>query len=168
MKNVIFILGMLFVISCTKTEAPVTPPPVVVKEETIKFNVTPNNDNGTITVSKDTLNLSINISSKVPDNGMNIQIECKRTLDDKVVHKIDSNSKANKLEFVIPSFGIKSDYTLKVTVSSKSNTQNADTKTIQIVRNRIITNFLKPSYDLSNVKIWQEYPAGYATVPQVD
>jgi hypothetical protein len=168
MKNLIFILGILFIISCKKTEAPIATPPVVVKEETIKFNVTPNNDNGTITVSKDTLNLSINISSKVPDNGMNIQIECKRTLDDKVVHKIDSNSKANKLEFVIPSFGIKSDYTLKVTVSSKSNTQNADTKTIQIVRNRIITNFLKPSYDLSNVKIWQEYPAGYATVAQVD
>ena len=37
MKNVIFILGMLFVISCTKTEEPVTPPPVVIQEESIKF-----------------------------------------------------------------------------------------------------------------------------------
>jgi hypothetical protein len=168
MKNVMFILGILFVISCTKTEAPITPLPVVIKEETIKFNVTPNNDNGSYTVSKDTLNLIINVSSIVPDNGINIQVECKRTLDDKVVHKIDSNSKANKLEFSIPSFGIKSDYTVKVIVSSKSNTQNTDTKTIQVVRNRIITNYLKPSYDLSNVKIWQEYPSGYATVAQVD
>ena len=80
MKNVIFILGVFFVISCTKTEAPVTPPPVVVKEETIKFNVTPNNDAGTFTVTKDTLNLTINVSSIVPDNGINIQVEAKRTL----------------------------------------------------------------------------------------
>jgi hypothetical protein len=168
MKNVFFILGMLFVISCTKTEAPVATQPVVVKEETIKFNVTPNDDNGTYTLSKDSLNLIINVLSVVPDSGISNQIECKRILDDKVVYKIDSTSKANKFEFLIPSFEIKSDYTLKVTVSSKPNTQNTNTKTIQVARNRIITNFLKPSYDLSNVKIWQNYPAGYATVAQVD
>ena len=91
MKNVIFILGMLLVISCTKTEAPVATPPVVVKEETIKFNVTPNNDAGSYTVTKDTLNLTINVSSIVPDNGINFQVEVKRILDDKVVFKIDSN-----------------------------------------------------------------------------
>ncbi len=62
MKRVIFALGILFVFACSKTELPATPP-IVVQEETIKFNT--NLDTGTYNVA-DTLPLVVTVSSKLP------------------------------------------------------------------------------------------------------
>ena len=169
MKNfqfgMIIMLIMMTQVRCKKSED-VQPKE---QETKVNFTLTPNANAGTYMLSKDSLDLSISVSSSVPDAGLLYQIEAKRSSDDKLIYKLDSTSKQNKIQLKMPGFGIKADYTVKVTVSSKSNPLNTDSKTIQIGRNRIVINFLKPSYELSSrVKLWQDYPAGYATVAKLD
>ena len=65
MKNVILFLGLLFVISCTKTETPSTPPPVTIaQEEPIKFSISPDISSNNYSLNKDTFDLIILINSK--------------------------------------------------------------------------------------------------------
>jgi hypothetical protein len=63
MKIVIFVFGFLLFIGCKKMEVAVTPPPVVVPEEAIKFST--NIDTGAYYAS-DTLPIVITVSSKIP------------------------------------------------------------------------------------------------------
>ncbi len=161
----IIVLLMMVVLSCKKSEE-VEPKPQEVK---VNFTLTPDDKAGTYTLSKDSLDLTISVSSTIPDAGLLYQIEAKRSSGDQLIYKVDSNSKQNKLQLKIPGFGLKADYTVKVTVRSKNNPLNTESKTIQIIRNRIVVNFLKPSYELSaRVKLWQDYPGGYATVAKLD
>ena len=151
-------------LSCKKADETVSKP----QEVKVNFTLTPDQSLGTYTLSKDTLDLTISVTSAVPESGLIYQIEANKSSDNKTIHQTDSNSKNNKLQLKIPGFGLKAEYSVKVTVSSKSNPQNSESKTIQIVRNRIVVNFLKPSYELAKVKIWQDYPGGYASVAKLD
>jgi hypothetical protein len=148
--------------SCKKSDK-------ISQEGQVNFSLTPGNGLDAYTLSSDTLDLVISVSSGVPDDGLNFQIEAKRSSDNSVICKIDSTAKRNTVQLKIPGFILKADYTVKVTVSYKVNPLNTHTKTIQVVRGRISTNFLKPSYELfSRVKKWQDYPAGNASVAKLD
>jgi hypothetical protein len=131
MKNVILILGMLFVISCTKTEVPVTPP-VVIQEESIKF--TTNLDTGTYNVS-DTLPLVVTVSSKLPSTGLLYSILVNWTDSSKQIFKLDSSLTVSSLNLNIPGLKKSGNYTLSVSVTSKSTSTNTLNKTISIVNN---------------------------------
>ena len=101
MKNVILFFGVLFVISCTKTEAPVTPPPppVVVIEESIKFST--NLDTGTFNIS-DTLPLVITVSSKLPNDGIVYSITSTWVDSSKQIFKLDTTLNQSNLSLKIP------------------------------------------------------------------
>jgi hypothetical protein len=164
-RTIILLLIIIGLLSCRKTNEPVSKP----QEVKVNFTLTPDQNLGTYTLSKDTLDLTISVTSEIPESGLIYQIEAKRSSDNKIIHQTDRNSKNNNLQLKIPGFGLKAEYSVKVNVSSKSNPLNSESKTIQIVRNRIVVNFLKPSYELfSKVKVWQDYPGGYASVAKLD
>lgn len=139
------------------------------EESEVNFTFTPISNNGNYILTKDSLDLSISISSIIPETGLIIQIEAKRSFDDKLIYTLDTLSKQNNVLKKISGFEIKGNYLIKITISSKNKPSNSSTKTLQVARNRIAINYLKPSYELfSKVKIWQEYPRGYATVAKLD
>lgn len=134
MKNVILFFGVLFVICCTKTEAPVTPPPppVVVIEESIKFST--NLDTGTYNVT-DTLPLVITVSSKIPAAGFAYSIITTWTDSSKQIFKLDTTLTLSSLSLKIPGHQKSGNYTLSISVTSKSNSNNTLNKSIPVVNN---------------------------------
>ena len=132
MKRVIFILGILFVYACTKTEVPATPAVVVVQEEAVKF--TTNLDTGTYNVA-DTLPLVITVSSKLPSTGIIYSIIATWTDSSKQIFKLDTTLTTSSLSLNIPGLKKSGTYSLSVTVTSKSTTSNSLNKSISVVNN---------------------------------
>lgn len=125
-----FILGVFFVISCTKTETPVTPPPVVIQEESIKFST--NLDTATFNVS-DTIPLTITVSSKLPANGIQYSIVTSWTDSSKMVYKLDTTLSASNLTVNIPGHFRMGNYSVLITLTSKNSSTNTVSKTISAV-----------------------------------
>ena len=132
MKRVIFALGVLFIFACSKTEVPAIPPVVVIQEEAIKF--TTNLDTGTYNVA-DTLPLVVTVSSKAPASGFIYSIITTWTDSVKQIFKLDSNSNTTSLNLNIPGLKKSGNYTLSITVSSKSTSTNTLNKSIPVVNN---------------------------------
>lgn len=133
MKKAILAFGFLYLISCTKTETPVAPPPIAVsQEESIKF--TTNLDTGTYNVT-DTLPLVINVSSKIPTAGFLYSITGTWTDSSKQVFKLDTSLTVSNLSVNIPGLKNAGNYNLSITVTSKSTSTNTLNKTISVVNN---------------------------------
>ena len=131
MKRVIFALGILFVFACSKTEVPATPP-VVVQEETIKFNT--NLDTGTYNVA-DTLPLVVTVSSKLPSAGVLYSILVNWTDSSKQIFRLDTSLTFSSLSLTIPGLKKSGTYSLSVAVTSKSTPTNTLNKSIPVVNN---------------------------------
>ena len=132
MKRVIFALVIVFVFACSKTEVPKTPALTIEKEEAIKF--TTNLDTGTYNVA-DTLPLVITVSSKAPASGFIYSIITTWTDSVKQIFKLDSNSNTISLNLNIPGLKKSGNYSLSITVTSKSTSSNTSNKSIAIVNN---------------------------------
>ena len=118
MKRVIFALGILLLVACSKTEVPGTIPTPVAKEEAIKF--TTNLDTGTYNVS-DTLPLIITVSSKAPAAGFLYSIITTWTDSSRQIFKLDSTSSSTSLSLNIPGLKKSGIYLLSLTITSKSS-----------------------------------------------
>ena len=126
-------MGMLFVISCTKTEAPTTPSPTpITQEESIKF--TTNLDTGTFNVA-DTLPLVVTVSSKLPSAGLTYSILVNWTDSSKQIYKLDTSLTSSILNLNIPGLKKSGNYSLSISVTSKSTSSNTLNKSIPIVNN---------------------------------
>lgn len=132
MKKVIFALGIIFVFACSKTEVPATPPTPVVQEEAIKF--TTNLDTGTYNVA-DTLPLVVTVSSKLPSAGVLYSILVNWTDSSKQIFKLDSSLTVSSLSLNIPGLKKSGNYSLSVTVTSKSTSTNTLNKSLSVVNN---------------------------------
>ena len=132
MKRVIFALGIIFVFACSKTEVPATPPVVVVQEEAIKF--TTNLDTGTYNVA-DTLPLLVTVSSKLPSAGILYSILVNWTDSAKQIFKLDTSLTVSNMSLNIPGLRKSGNYSLSVTVTSKSTSSNTLNKSIPVVNN---------------------------------
>jgi len=156
MKNVIFILGMLFVISCTKTEAPVAKPPnpVAVQEEVIKFSISPDISSNNYMLNKDTFDLTISVNSKIPSQGILYSIQVNRADSSVAVFKLDTTSSQSSTSIKANGFNIKGNYTLKISLTSKTTSTNTVNQNYTLSRNRVYKNYLRSSYDLSNFDTW--------------
>jgi hypothetical protein len=114
MKKVIFVLGILFLIACKKSEVVVTPPPVVVvPEEAVKFST--NLDTGTYYVS-DTLPLIITVSTKVPAAGFIYSVTTTWTDSSKQIFKLDTTITAASLSLNIPGHKRMGNYSVQINV----------------------------------------------------
>ena len=132
MKKVIFALGFLFVLACSKTEVAITPPTPVVQEEAVKF--TTNLDTGTYNVA-DTLPLVVTVSSKAPASGFIYSIITIWTDSAKQIFKLDTTSSSTSLNLNVPGLKKSGNYSLSVTVTSKSTSTNTLNKSIPVVNN---------------------------------
>ena len=131
MKRVVFVLGILFLIACKKSEVVVTPPPVVVvPEEAVKFST--NLDTGTYYVS-DTLPLIITVSTKVPAAGFIYSVTTTWTDSSKQIFKLDTTLTAASLSLNIPGHKRMGNYSVQVNVTSKSTSINTSAKSISAV-----------------------------------
>ena len=155
MKNVIFLLGILFVISCTKTEVPSTPPPTpIAQEESIKFTISPDITSNNYLLNKDSLDFTISVNSKIPSQGIIYSVQVIRTDSNLTVFKLDTTSGQSSTNIKATGFNIKGSYTLKITLTSKTTSTNTINQNYILSRNRIYKNYLSSSYDLSNYDIW--------------
>jgi len=152
MKNVIFILGVMLVISCTKTEVP-SPTPTI-QEESIKFSVSPDVTSNNYLLIKDTLDLTISINSKIPSQGIIYSVQVMRTDSNLTVFKLDTISTQLSTNIKATGFNIKGNYTLKISLTSKTTASNTINQSYSFSRSRIYKNYLRSSYDLSNYDTW--------------
>lgn len=154
---------IIAIISCTKTETtPVPPPVVIIEEELIKFSTIPDNTVGNITTSNDTIGIWINISSKLPAAGVNFSVELKNSDNNNSILKLDSSSSASSFRIKINNLFVKGNYTLDITVTSKSKATNKSTQTIKIEK------ALKSSYEIFLTSQWLPMPNGFASFAQFD
>ncbi len=131
MKNTILILGILFVLACSKTDKG-TPPVILAQEESIKF--TTNLDTGTYNVA-DTLPLVISVSSRIPNTGVVYSITTTWTDSSKQVFKLDTSLTSSSLSLNIPGLKKAGAYSLSINVTSKSNASNNLSKNISVLNN---------------------------------
>ena len=135
MKRVIFALGILFVLACSKTEVPAIPPVVVVQEEAIKYTLILNNiTTGTI-LESDSLNFGVNISSKLPKDGVSLTLSIKRLDSNITIWSKDTIVNSSSLSFNINKITNETDYTLYSTVTSKTTSTNTSTVNLNFNRN---------------------------------
>ncbi len=133
MNRLVFALGLIIVlVSCKKTEAPITPPPVVIQEESIKF--TTNLDTGIYNVI-DTLPLVITVSSKIPSAGVLYSIAAIWSDSSKQIFKLDTSLNTSNLSLYISGLKKAGNYALSISVTSKSTTTNSLNKSIVVVNN---------------------------------
>jgi hypothetical protein len=133
MKKVSFALAIIFlVISCKKTETTTMKPPVVVKEETIKF--TTNLDTGIYNVA-DTLPLVISVSSKIPTTGILFSITTSWTDSAKQIFKLDTSLTTSNLSLNIPGLKVAGNYSIGIILTSKSTNSNTSNKSISVINN---------------------------------
>jgi hypothetical protein len=155
MKKGILVLFVLSFIGCSKKEViPVTPVLPVVVEEPVKFTLSPDLSASNYLLTKDTLEFTITVSSKMPSSGFIYSIAISRLDSTLALYKLDSTISQNSLVVKTGGFSIKANYTIKITISSKATSTNSANQNVQISRGRIYKNYLKNSYELSNFDTW--------------
>jgi hypothetical protein len=155
MKKGILVLFVLSFIGCSKKEViPVTPVLPVVVEEPVKFTLSPDLSASNYLLTKDTLEFTITVSSKMPSSGFIYSIAISRLDSTLALYKLDSAISQNSLVVKTGGFSIKANYTIKITISSKATSTNSANQNVQISRGRIYKNYLKNSYELSNFDTW--------------
>ena len=157
MKRAIFILGILYAFACTKTDAPVvtpTPTTPVVQEEAIKFST--NLDTGTFYVS-DTVPLVIIVSSKAPAAGFLYSVITTWTDSSKQIFKLDTTLSTTSLSLNIPGHARMGNYSIAVTVTSKSTSSNTSAKTISAINIPFVSAV---NVDINNNLNWNDHVQG--------
>ncbi len=134
MNRILIALGVLFIISCSKTETPIVPVPVapIIQEESIRF--TTNIDSGYF-LSNDTIPISITVSSKTPNAGFIYSITTTWSDSSKFISKIDSASSKSSLSIRVPDLNKVGKYNISITVTSKSLSSNSQNKLVTVINN---------------------------------
>ena len=130
MKILLLSVGFLCLLSCTKTETQKDSSQNL--EETIKF--TTNLDTGIYNVA-DTLPLVINVSSKIPNAGIIYSITTIWTDSSMQVYKLDTSLSISNLNLNIPGLKKSGNYSISISVTSKSNATNNSNKNIPVINN---------------------------------
>lgn len=163
MKKIIVGFALLVLYSCSKTESTaVVTPPVVIEEENLKFSISPDNSTGSIVTSNDTLGIWITVSSKLPANGIGLSLEIKNSDNSTSVYKIDTSSTTSSFRLKLNNLYIKGNYSVDLSLTSKSKASNTSTQTIKIVKT------LKSSYEILTTSQWLPMPNGFASFAQFD
>jgi hypothetical protein len=118
----------------TPTPPPPPPPPPVEVEENIAFSLDP--DPGTTTVSalSGTYTFKVNLTSKMPSSGINIDLTTKRDSDGSLLESknVKSTTAANDLSTGTFAPGVL--YNVTVVVTSQKTSTNTSSKTFKIAR----------------------------------
>ena len=120
---------------CKKTETPSTPPTVVVQEESIKYTLALNNISAGSILEADSLNFGVNISSKLPKDGVSLSLSIKRLDSNITIWSKDTTINTSSLSFNINKITKETDYTLYSTATSKTTTTNTSSVNLNFTRN---------------------------------
>jgi len=131
MKKLIFALGIFIFAACSKTDKG-SSAPVVVAEDPVKF--TTNLDTGTFNTA-DTVPINISVSSKMPTAGFVYSITATWTDSSKQIFKLDTNLSQSSLSINILGLKKSGNYSIAISVNSKSTSTNNSSKTIAVVNN---------------------------------
>ncbi|MFN5913759.1 MAG: hypothetical protein ACK43J_05140, partial [Chitinophagaceae bacterium] len=135
MRSIVtLIIFFTVVTSCKKVESTDSTSNVPIQEESIKFST--NLDTGIINVI-DTLPLLITVSSKLPSGGLLFSIVSTWTDSSKQIFKIDTSLNSASLSLNIPGHNKYGNYSLSVTITSKSTVTNTSNKSIRIVNDPV-------------------------------
>ena len=163
MKHLFLGIAIIASVSCSKTSSnTVTPPPVVIEEEAIKFTATLDNAIVNNTTSNDTLGILVNISSKLPTSGVSFLLELKNSDLNSSIMKLDSSSSSNSFRIKLNNLFIKGNYNLDINITSKNKASNTSSQAIKI------TKTLKSSYEIFSTSQWLPMPNGFASFAQFD
>jgi len=155
MKKGILVLFVLAFLGCSKKDTiPATPIVPVVVEEPVKFTLSPDIAASNFLLTKDTLEFTITVSSKMPSSGFIYSIAISRVDTALGIFKLDSTISQNSLGVKSGGFSVKANYTIKITISSKSTSTNSVNQSFQVSRGKIYKNYLKNSYELTNFDTW--------------
>lgn len=133
MKIIIAIfITVSVLISCNKTDS-VTPAPI--PEESIQFST--NLDTGSYNIV-DTLPLVVNVSSKLPASGLLYSITINWVDSAKQMFKLDTSINQSILNLKITGLNKVGNYSVAVSVSSKTNSSNKLLKTLSVFKNNFI------------------------------
>jgi len=147
------IVVLLVIFSCKKVES-TTPTPVTPEVEQQLVITTDPGSSSSIEV-KDTLTLKVVVTSKMPSEVI-YSFEATRLDSNKVVFKLDSTSKNSSLSLSIPSFKDYTQYSLKVTVTSKTKSLNNASTSLNL-NNDVSKNFQGYKVDPNARKLGKEY-----------
>jgi hypothetical protein len=126
MKNLYLISILLILLACKKTDNSAN------KEESIKF--TTNFDSGVFSVT-DTMPLVITVSSKIPTAGVLYSVTAIWVDSSRQIFKVDTVLTSSTFAQSIPGFYRAGNYSLSISVTSKSNSTNTFSKSIPLSRN---------------------------------
>ena len=133
MKIIIAIfITVSVLIACNKTDS-VTPAPI--PEESIQFST--NLDTGTYNIV-DTLPLVVNVTSKLPASGLLYSITINWVDSAKQMFKLDTSINQSILNLKITGLNKVGNYSVAVSVSSKTNSSNKLLKTLSVFKNNFI------------------------------
>lgn len=131
-----FILIIVISVACKKIDKTLEKPTIpLIPEETIKF--TTNIDTGLYNVT-DTLPLTITVSSKLPSAGIIYSITSTWSDSSKQIYKLDTTLNISTLSLYIPGHKKYGNYSISVTVTSKSTATNTINKTIKFINDPVI------------------------------
>lgn len=137
MKNLNIIGILFFAIACKKLDK--TP---AVTEETIRFTT---NLDTILFNTTDTIPLSITISSKIPTAGIVYALTTTWTDSAKQIFKLDTTLNQSTLTLAIPGHKKSGNYSINITVTSKSTSSNSSNKQVTFENNpqkRFKTNMM--------------------------
>lgn len=126
MKHLYLISILLLVLACKKTENAVN------KEESIRF--TTNLDTGASSVT-DTMLLVITVSSKIPTAGVLYSLTATWLDSSRQIFRLDTVLSSSTFSQSIPGFNRAGNYSLSISVTSKSTPSNSLSKSVSLSRN---------------------------------
>ena len=134
-KTLICILILNITISCSKSSGGnvLTPPPSPV-EETIAFNIDIDPGSSVYSVLSATQDAKITLSSKMPTDGITVDVVVKKDLDNSTLSSNNYSTSLSPFTTSISNLSPGVLYTVTYTVSSKSKPSNSVIKSIKIAR----------------------------------
>ena len=123
-------------ISCSKSNSTPTPPPQppIEQEANIAFGVDPDPGVGIAAAQSSNYSFKVSLSSKMPSNGIKIDITTKRDADGTVIESksFESSSTSNDISVGSLSMGVL--YEISVVVTSKKTISNSAVKKFRVAR----------------------------------
>jgi hypothetical protein len=129
------LVSIVSISSCSKKGTPTpTPPPVVVTEENIVFTLNPDPGASTASATSGTYTFDVNITSKVPNAGVKVDITTKKDSDNFLLDSKTVESSTANITISTGTLASGTLYNVSVVVTSKSKATNTVTKTFKVAR----------------------------------
>ena len=134
MRTLSLLCILILAITCNKIEKTTPIPNPIAQEEAIKFSLNLTNTSSNYILEVDSLIGNINITSKIPKDGISINLTLKRTDSNLIVWTKDTTVSSLNINFTIKNLNKELKYTLVSVVTSKTTATNSSTLSVDFQR----------------------------------